>query len=92
MTMTKEQFERYERMEAAGRPKSQAEAMLYHQYKQQKVAITEAMEMGKENYQMELLIKLAEGHQLEEEIAKLKQSLKVERAQVDKMLELVTHF
>ena len=78
MTMTKEQFERcersYERMEAAGGPKSQAEAMLYHQYKQQKAAVAEAMEMGKENYQTELLAKVAEVHRLEEEIAKLQQS------------------
>jgi len=96
MTMTKEQFEHYgrsyERMEAAGGPKSQSEAMMYHQYKQQKAAIAEAMEMGKENYQTELLTKVAEMHRLEEEIAKLQQSLKMERAQVDKMLELVTHF
>jgi hypothetical protein len=94
--MTKEQFEHYgrsyERMEAAGGPKSQSEAMMYHQYKQQKAAIAEAMEMGKENYQTELLTKVAEMHRLEEEIAKLQQSLKMERAQVDKMLELVTHF
>ena len=33
MTMTKEQFERCERMEAAGGPKSQSEAKLYHRYK-----------------------------------------------------------
>lgn len=92
MTMTKEQFERCERIGAAGGPKSQAEAMLYHQYKQQKAAIAEAMEMGKENYQTELLTKVAEVHRLEEEIAKLQQSLNLEHAQLGKMLELVTHF
>ena len=49
MTMTKEQFGRCERMEAAGGPKSQSEAMLYHQYKKQKAAVAEARKMGKEN-------------------------------------------
>lgn len=92
MTMTKEQFEQCERMEAAGGPKSQAEAMLYHQYKQQTAAIAEVMAMGKENYQTELVTKLAEVHRLQEEIAKLQQSLKLERVQLDRMLELVSHF
>jgi len=79
-------------MEAAGGPKSQAGAMLYHLYKQEKAAIVEAMEMGKENYQTELVTKLAEVRRLEEEISKLQQSLKLERAQLDRMLEMVTHF
>ena len=96
MTITKEQFERcersYERMEAAGGPKSQSEAMLYHQYKQQKAAVVEVHEMGKENYQTELLAKVAEVHRLEEEIAKLQQRLYLEHAQVDKMLELMDQF
>lgn len=96
MTMTKEQFERceksYERMEVAGGPKSQSEAMLYHQYKQQKAAVAEAFEMGKENYQMELLAKVAEVHRLEEEITKLQQHLYLERVQVDKMIKLVAQF
>ncbi|CZR07944.1 hypothetical protein SAMN04488048_11929 [Trichococcus flocculiformis] len=92
MTMTKEQFEHCERMEAAGGPKSQAEAMLYHQYKQQKAAIAEALKMGKENYQTELLAKVVEVHRLEEEIAKLQQHLYLERVQVDKMMELMDQF
>lgn len=92
MTMTKEQFDWCERMEAAGGPKSQAGAMLFHLYKQEKAAIAEVMAMGKENYQTELVTKLAEVHRLEEEIAKLQQSLKLERAQLDKMVELVNHF
>jgi hypothetical protein len=96
MTTTKEKFERCERscerMEAAGGPKSQSEAMLYHQYKKQKAAVAEAHEMGKENYQTELLVKVAEVHRLEEEIAKLQQSLKLEHVQLGKMLEMVTHF
>lgn len=79
-------------MEAAGGPKSQAEAMLYHQYKQKKAAVAEALEMGKENYQTELLAKVAEVHRLEEEIAKLQQHLNLERAQVDKMMELMAQF
>lgn len=96
MTMTKEQFDwcerSCERMEAAGGPKSQAGAMLYHQYKQEKAAIAEAMAMGKENYQTELVTKLAEVHRMEEEIAKLQHSLKLEQVQLDRMLELVIHF
>ncbi|PTQ82983.1 hypothetical protein C8U37_11560 [Trichococcus patagoniensis] len=96
MTMTKEQFKHYERsyerMEAIGGPKSQSEAMLYHQYKQQKAAVAEALEMGKENYQRELLAKVAEVHRLEGEIAQLQQRLYLEHAQVDKMLELMDQF
>ena len=92
MTMTKEQFERCERMEAAGGPKSQSEAMLYHQYKQQKAAVAEALKMGKENYQAKLLARVAEVHRLEEEIAKLQQHLYLERVQVDKMMELMDQF
>ena len=60
MTMTKEQFERCERMEAAGGPKSQAEAMLYHQYKQQKQQLEDARKVGKEHFQSEILRKLLE--------------------------------
>ncbi|WP_106449866.1 hypothetical protein [Trichococcus alkaliphilus] len=96
MTMTKEQFERcersYERMEAAGGPKSQAEAMLYHQYTQHKSSVAEATKIGKEIYQTELLAKIAEVHRLEEEIAKLQKCLNLERTQVDKMLELMVQF
>lgn len=96
MTMTKEQFERCERsckkMEAAGGPKSQSEAMLYHQYKKQKAAVAEALKMGKENYQAKLLARVAEVHRLEEEIANLKQHLYLEKVQVDKMMELVAQF
>nr|WP_321292313.1 hypothetical protein [uncultured Trichococcus sp.] len=93
MAMTKEQFEHYgrsyERMEAAAGPKSQAEAMLYHQYKQQKTALAEALEMGKETYQKGLLEKVAEVHRLKEEIAELQQRLYLEQMQVDTMLELM---
>lgn len=64
MTMTKEQFERceksYERMEVAGGPKSQSEAMLYHQYKQQKQQLEDARQLGKDQFQSDIIEKLLE--------------------------------
>ena len=75
MTITKEQFERCERMEAAGGPKSQAEAMLYHQYKQQKQQLDDARKLGKEHFQSEILEKLLEVQQLERSIEKLQGQL-----------------
>lgn len=75
MTMTKEQFERCERMEAAGGPKSQAEAMLYHQYRQQKQQLEDARKVGKEHFQSEILGKLLEVQQLERTIEKLQGQL-----------------
>ena len=89
MTMTKEQFERCERsckkMEAAGGPKSQSEAMLYHQYKQQKQQLEDARQLGKEQFQSEILEKLLEVQQLERSIEKLQGQLQNERITLENM-------
>ena len=89
MTMTKEQFEHYgrsyERMEAAGGPKSQAEAMLYHQYRQQKQQLEGARKVGKEHFQSEILGKLLEVQQLERTIEKLQGQLQNEKTILDNM-------
>lgn len=89
MTMTKEQFERCERsckkMEAAGGPKSQAEAMLYHQYKQQKQQLEDVRKVGKELFQSEILEKLLEVQQLERSIEKLQGQLQNEKHALESM-------
>lgn len=85
MTITKEQFERCERMEAAGGPKSQAEAMLYHQYKQQKQQLDGARKVGKELFQSEILEKLLEVQQLERSIEKLQGQLQNEKLSLENM-------
>lgn len=85
MTMTKEQFERCERMEAAGGPKSQAEAMLYHQYKQQKQQLEDARQLGKEQFQSDILEKLLEVQQLERSIEKLQGQIQNERLALENM-------
>ena len=89
MTMTKEQFERceksYERMEAVGGPKSQAEAMLYHQYKQRKQQMEDARQLGKEQFQSDILEKLLEVQQLERSIEKLQGQLQNERITLENM-------
>lgn len=85
MTMTKEQFEHCERMEAAGGPKSQAEAMLYHQYKQQKQQLDGARKVGKEHFQSEILEKLLEVQQLERSIEKLQGQLQNEKFALENM-------
>jgi wobble nucleotide-excising tRNase len=83
--MTKEQFEHWERMEAAGGPKSQAEAMLYHQYKQQKQQLEDARKAGKEQFQSEILKKLLEVQRLERSIEKLKGQLQNEKLSLENM-------
>ena len=89
MTMTKEQFERCERsckkMEAAGGPKSQSEAMLYHQYKQQKQQLEDARQLGKEQFQSDILEKLLEVQQLERSIEKLQGQLQNEKHALESM-------
>ena len=89
MTMTKEQFERCERsckkMEAAGGPKSQAEAMLYHQYKQQKQQLEDVRKVGKEHFQSDILEKLLEVQQLERSIEKLQGQLQNEKHALESM-------
>ena len=89
MTMTKEQFERCKRsckrMEAAGGPKSQAEAMLYHRYKQQKQQLEDARQLGKEQFQSDILEKLLEVQQLERSIEKLQGQLQNERITLENM-------
>ena len=89
MTMTKEQFERCERsckkMEAAGGPKSQSEAMLYHQYKQQKQQLEDVRKVGKEHFQSEILEKLLEVQQLERSIEKLQGQLQNEKHALESM-------
>ena len=89
MTMTKEQFERCERsckkMEAAGGPKSHAEAMLYHQYKQQKQQLEDARQLGKEQFQSDILEKLLEVQQLERSIEKLQGQLQNEKHALESM-------
>nr|WP_321292323.1 hypothetical protein [uncultured Trichococcus sp.] len=89
MTMTKEQFERCERscerMEAAGGPKSQSEAMLYHQYKQQKQQLEDARQLGKEHFQSDILEKLLEMQQLERNIEKLQGQLQNEKLSLENM-------
>ena len=89
MTMTKEQFERCERsckrMEAAGGPKSQAEAMLYHQYKQQEQQLEDARQLGKEQFQSDILEKLLEVQQLERSIEKLQGQIQNERLALENM-------
>ena len=89
MTMTKEQFERcersYERMEAAGGPKSQSEAMLYHQYKQQKQQLEDARQVGKEQFQSEILKKLLEVQRLERSIEKLQGQRRNEKRALENM-------
>ena len=89
MTMTKEQFERCERsckkMEAAGGPKSQAEAMLYHQYKKQKQQLEDVRKVGKEHFQSEILEKLLEVQQLERSIEKLQGQLQNEKHALESM-------
>lgn len=89
MTMTKEQFERCERscerMEAAGGPKSQAEAMLYHQYKQQKQQLEDARQLGNKQFQRDILGKLLEVQQLERSIEKLQGQLQNEKLSLENM-------
>ena len=89
MTMTKEQFERCERsckrMEAAGGPKSQAEAMLYHRYKKQKQQLEDVRNVGKEHCQSEILEKLLEVQQLERSIEKLQGQLQNEKHALESM-------
>ena len=89
MTMTKEQFERCERsckkMEAAGGPKSQAEAMLYHQYKQQKQQLEDARQLGKEQFQSDIIGKILEVQQLERSIEKLQGQLQNEKFALENM-------
>lgn len=89
MTMTTEQFERcersYERMEAAGGPKSQAEAILYHQYKQQKQQLVDATQVGKEQFQSELIEKILEVQQLERSIERLQGQLQNEKLALENM-------
>ena len=89
MTMTKEQFERCERscerMEAAGGPKSQAEAMLYHQYKQQKQQLEDARQLGKEQFQSDIIEKMLEVQQLERSIEKLQGQLQNEKSTLGNM-------
>ena len=85
MTMTKEQFGRCERMEAAGGPKSQSEAMLYHQYKQQKQQLEDVRKVGKEHFQSEILEKLLEVQQLERSIEKLQGQLQNEKHALESM-------
>ena len=85
MTMTKEQFERCERMEAAGGRKSQAEAILYHQYKQRKQQLEDARQLGKEQFQSDILEKLLEVQQLERSIEKLQGQLQNERITLENM-------
>lgn len=93
MTMTKEQFERcersYEKMKAAGGPKSQAEAMLYHQYKQQKQQLEDTRQVGKEQFQSEILEKLLEVQQLERSIEKLKGQLQNEKLSLENMTKIL---
>ena len=89
MTMTKEQFERCERsckkMEAAGGPKSQAEAMLYHQYKQQKQQLEDARQLNKEQFQSDIIEKMLEVQQLERSIEKLQGQLQNEKFVLENM-------
>ncbi|WP_319467918.1 hypothetical protein [uncultured Trichococcus sp.] len=85
MTMTKEQFERCERMEAAGGPKSQAEAMLYHQYKQQKQQLEDARQLGKEQFQSDIIEKILEVQQLEHSLEKLQGQLQNEKSTLGNM-------
>lgn len=89
MTMTKEQFKRFERMEAAGGPKSQAEAMLYHQYKQQKQQLEGARKLGKEHFQSEILEKLLEVQHLERSIEKLQGQLQNEKFALENMTKIL---
>lgn len=72
-------------MEAAGGPKSQAEAMLYHQYKQQKQQLEDARKAGKEQFQSEILKKLLEVQRLERSIEKLKGQLQNEKLSLENM-------
>jgi hypothetical protein len=83
--MTKEQFERCERMEAAGGPKSQAEAMLYHQYKQQKQQLEDVRQLGKEQFQSDIIEKMLEVQQLERTIGKLQGQLQNEKITLENM-------
>ena len=85
MTMTKEQFKHCERMEAAGGPKSQAEAMLYHQYKQRKQQMEDARQLGKEQFQSDIIGKMLEVQQLECSIEKLQGQLQNEKLALEKM-------
>ena len=89
MTMTKEQFERCERsckkMEAAGGPKSQAEAMHYHQYKQQKQQLEDARQLNKEQFQSDIIEKMLEVQQLERSIEKLQGQLQNEKFVLENM-------
>ncbi|MGB7472893.1 hypothetical protein [Trichococcus sp.] len=89
MTMTKEQFESCERscerMEAAGGPKSQTEAMLYHQYKQQKQQLEDVRQLGKEQFQSDIIEKMLEVQQLERTIGKLQGQLQNEKIALENM-------
>ena len=85
MTMTKEQFKHCERMEAAGGPKSQAEAMLYHLYKQQKQQLEDVRQLGKEQFQSEIIEKMLEVQQLERSIEKLQGQLQNEKLALENM-------
>ncbi len=72
-------------MEAAGGPKSQAEAMLYHQYKQQKQQLEDARQLGKEQFQSEIIEKMLEVQQLERSIEKLQGQLQNEKLALENM-------
>ena len=85
MTMTKEQFEQCEKMEAAGGPKSQAGAMLYHQYKQQKKQLEGARQLGKGQLQSDIMEKILEVQQLECSIKKLQGQLQIEKLALETM-------
>ena len=89
MTMTKEQYERCERsckrMEAEGGQKSEAEAKLDHQYKQQKQQLEDERQLGKEQFQSDILEKLLEVQQLELSIEKLQGQLQNERITLENM-------
>lgn len=89
MTMTKEQFEHcersYERMEAAGGPKSQSEAMLYHLHKQQKQQLEDLRQLGKEQFQSDIIEKMLEVQHLERSIEKLQGQLQNEKIALENM-------
>ena len=85
MTITKEQFECCERMEAAGGPKSQSEAMLYHLHKQQKKQLEDVRQLGKEKFQSEILEKMLEVQQLERSIEKLQGQFRNKKLALENM-------
>ena len=72
-------------MGAVGGPKSQSEAMLYHQYKQQKQQLEGARQLGKEQFQSEIIEKLLEVKHLEHSIEKLQGQLQNEKMALENM-------